>query len=183
MNVTPGAVRRHARPRRTPQRHLSSPPAERARWRRFLPLCLALAIGGCATIMQGSSEQISVASTPTGAQVFVDGREAGITPMIANLSRKDRHVLSIRMDGYRPYELPIARSVSGWVAGNLVFGGVPGLIVDAVTGGMYKLTPTQVTATLGEGAATLGRDDGAIVVAVVLGADPAWQKVGQLERE
>lgn len=133
--------------------------------------------------MQGSSEQVSVASTPTGARVFVDGRETGITPMIANLSRKDRHVLSIRMDGYQPYELPIARSVSGWVAGNIIFGGIPGLVIDAVTGGMYKLTPTQVTATLGQGAATFGEDGSGIVVAVALGVDPSWEKVGQMERE
>jgi hypothetical protein len=33
---------------------------------------------------------------------------------------------------------------------NLVFGGIPGLAVDAITGGLYKVAPEEVTATLKE---------------------------------
>lgn len=145
--------------------------------------CLGLA--SCATIMQGSSQQMSIASTPTGATVYVNGVQKGVTPMIANLARKDKHIIKLEMAGFEPYELPITRSVSGWVAGNLVFGGIIGLAVDASTGGMYKLAPEMVNASLAQGRVSSRVENGrdVIVVALVDRADPAWQKVGQLERE
>lgn len=63
-------------------------------------LLLAGTIPACATIMHGSSQELSIASTPTGARVLVNGMEAGKTPFVANLKRKDKHVIRIEMDGY-----------------------------------------------------------------------------------
>jgi hypothetical protein len=37
------------------------------------------------------------------------------------------------------------------VWGNIVFGGIIGLAVDAITGGLYKLAPEQVSAQLARG--------------------------------
>lgn len=68
--------------------------------------------------------------------------------MIAKLSRSDNHIVRIQMDGYQPFDATITRSVSGWVWGNLVFGGLIGLAVDATSGGLYKLTPEQVSAQM-----------------------------------
>ncbi|MGH7535985.1 MAG: PEGA domain-containing protein [Gemmatimonadales bacterium] len=155
---------------------------------RWLKLCgLAVALGAtgaaCATIMQGTSQELSVASTPTGARVMVDGSEAGKTPFVASLKRKDKHVIRIEMEGYQPFELPLARATSGWVWGNLVFGGLPGLAVDAITGGLYKLKPEQVQATLETATTAIREGDDVLVVAVVLHPDPDWQRVGELARE
>jgi hypothetical protein len=144
---------------------------------------VALALAGCATIMQGTSQELSVASTPTGARVLVDGTEVGRTPHVANLKRKDKHVVRIEMDGYQPFELPIARATSGWVWGNLVFGGIPGLAVDAITGGLYKLRPEQVEATLAQSTAAVGERGDVMVLAVVLRTDPEWEKIGGLVRK
>lgn len=144
---------------------------------------LAGVISACATIMHGSSQELSVASTPTGARVLVDGSEAGKTPFVANLKRKDKHVIRIEMDGYQPFEMPIVRATSGWVWGNLVFGGIPGLAVDAITGGLYKLKPEEVNATLANQTASVASGNDYLVVAVVLRPEAGWQKVGQLETE
>ncbi|MDK2964381.1 MAG: hypothetical protein PWQ29_1775 [Verrucomicrobiota bacterium] len=43
------------------------------------------------------------------------------------------------MDGYLPDETTLTKKVSGWVRGNLVFGGLIGLAVDAISGGMAQL--------------------------------------------
>lgn len=140
-----------------------------------------LVILSCATIMHGTSQDIGFSSTPTGARVVVDNQERGKTPVIANLSRKDNHIVKIDMPGYQPFEATITRSVSGWVLGNILFGGLIGLVVDAISGGLYKLTPEQVAATLAkEGSGYLHRDD-ALYIAVVLKVDPTWEKVGSLE--
>jgi hypothetical protein len=137
-------------------------------------------LAGCATILQGSRQQLSVASRPTGARVLVDGKEVGTTPVVAHLKRKDKHVVRVELQGYQPFEMPLARSTSGWVWGNLVFGGIPGLAIDAITGGMYKLKPEQIDATLEQSTAAVESQRDAVVVAVVLRTDPTWERIGTL---
>lgn len=142
----------------------------------FVGTCLA----GCASIMHGTNQDIGISSSPSGAKVVVDNLNGAQTPYVAKLSRKDNHLVRITMDGYAPVELTLTRSVSGWVWGNLVFGGLVGLAVDAISGGLYKLNPEQLQATLAkQGARVAPRTDGIYVVLVKL-PDPAWRKVGQL---
>lgn len=50
---------------------------------RILPL--ALLVTACATIMHGSSQDIGVSSSPTGAQVSVDNKPLGVTPVVESL--------------------------------------------------------------------------------------------------
>lgn len=151
---------------------------------RTLPvLLIAAALCGCATIMHGTSEDIGISSSPTGARVVVDGAPPATTPYVAKLSRKDNHIVKITMDGYAPAELTLTRSVSGWVWGNIVFGGLIGLAVDGISGGLYKLTPEQLQATLAKqtGARVAPTKEGVYVV-LVRAREPGWLKVGQLER-
>jgi hypothetical protein len=157
----------------------------RKRLIEFIGLTMAVGLLGaaCATIMQGTSQEISIGSSPTGARVIVDGTEAGRTPYVARLKRKDKHVIRLELEGYKPYELALTRSTSGWVWGNLVFGGLPGLAVDAITGGLYKLKPEQVQATLDNATGAFQEGGDVIVVAVVLHPDKQWEKVGQLPRQ
>lgn len=145
-------------------------------------LTLGLLVSACATIMQGSSQEVSIASSPTGAKLVIDGAEAGRTPVAASLKRKDKHTIRIEMDGYQPFEMALGRGTSGWVWGNIVFGGIPGLAVDAITGAMYKLTPEQVQATLPANAAAVDdpRTD-MLSLTVVLRPDPSWVRIGQME--
>lgn len=138
-----------------------------------------LALTACGTIMQGSTQQLSISSSPSSAAVTIDGMERGTTPIVADLTRKDTHTIHIEAEGYQPYELAVSRSVSGWVAGNIVFGGIIGLAVDAITGGMYKLTPDQVQATL-DGSEVAVTDDGLFAM-VVLSPSPDWEMIDRLE--
>jgi PEGA domain-containing protein len=141
------------------------------------------ALCSCASIMHGTHQDIGISSNPTGAQVLVDGQTKGTTPVIANLTRKDNHIVRIDLAGYKPFETTLTRSVSGWVWGNIVFGGLIGLAVDAIDGGLYNLTPEQISSTLlSNTAAVVPRSDG-IYLVVVLEPQPGWQRVGQLSRE
>lgn len=102
--------------------------------------------------------------------------------MIAKLSRSDNHIVRIQMDGYQPFDATITRSVSGWVWGNLVFGGLIGLAVDAISGGLYKLTPEQVSAQMFTVHASVDKRGDGIYMLVVLRPAPGWVKVAQLQR-
>lgn len=144
-------------------------------------LLLLGAIYGCATIMHGTSQDIGITSRPTGGSVTIDNKDVGKTPVVASLSRKDHHIVKIELEGYETFEATITRSTSGWVWGNIIFGGLIGLAVDAITGGLYKLNPEQVEGALATKAKTdIGTDD-KLVIAVVLKPDPSWEKIGNLK--
>lgn len=141
-----------------------------------------LLLAGCASIMHGTTQQIAVSSSPTGAKVTVNGMDRGVTPVIADLKRKDNHVVRVTLEGYQPFEMALTRSVSGWVWGNLVFGGIPGLAIDAISGGLYKLSPEQVMAQLQREDAQVvaGRD---LLLVTVVMHPTGMERIGTLVRE
>lgn len=144
-------------------------------------LASSVAISGCATIIHGSTQPVGLSSSPTGAIVYVDGAKLGSTPVNLELKRNANHVVKFELDGYAPFEATLTRGLSGWVWGNIVFGGLIGLAVDAVSGSLYKLTPEQLQAELRtNGVSTLETGD-KLVLAVVLKANPKWEKIGELE--
>jgi len=136
----------------------------------------------CATIIHGTKQDVSISSNPSKATVIIDNDEKGITPITVELSRKDHHMVQINLDGFLPYETKLTRKVDGWIAGNIVFGGLIGLAVDAITGGMYKLTPDQIQAELRNQSASIQQQRDGIFLTVVLQPRNDWEKVGQLQR-
>ena len=146
--------------------------------RKSVSVLASLMMAGCATIMQGSKQQVGISSSPSGATIFVDDQRVGTTPATVPLARKSAHTVRLELAGYQPYEIALSRRTSGWVWGNLVFGGLPGLAVDAITGGLYRLTPEDVQGTL----TTRTAMSDVMMVRVVLSADPSWEKIGQLAR-
>ena len=48
----------------------------------------ALLLTGCATVINGSTQKVKISSQPAGAGVKIDGAGAGVTPTVADLSRK-----------------------------------------------------------------------------------------------
>ena len=149
--------------------------------RKLAIVLLAPVIAACATIMHGTNQEVGLSSTPTNARVTVDNKPMGNTPVVAKLTRKDNHIVRFELDGYQPFEATLTRRTSGWVWGNIVFGGLIGLAVDAISGGLYKLTPEQIAGGMTTQTANATTDG--LYVAVVLRADPTWQKIGQLDRE
>lgn len=151
------------------------------RYTASLALVATTLVGsGCGTIIQGTSQEVSVSSNPSGAAISINGQQMGTTPASLNLSRKDRHTVRLDLSGYQPYEMALSRGVSGWVWGNIVFGGIPGLAIDAISGGMYKLTPEQVTGEMRTtmGSSSLNRET--LYIAVVMTPNPEWEQIGQL---
>jgi uncharacterized protein YceK len=141
-----------------------------------------LLMTGCATIIHGTRQDVGISSTPAGAFVTIDNLQSGTTPVFSKLRRKENHVVRISLPGYQPMDLTLTSSVSGWVWGNLAIGGLVGLAVDAISGGMYKLSPSELSAALGgTSAGTVRTSDGGIYVIAVLKPEANWVKVAQLE--
>ena len=126
---------------------------------------------------------MGISSSPTGAEVWVDNVKMGETPVVAKLRRKDTHTVKLVLPGYQPYETTITRSVSGWVWGNIALGGLIGLGVDAASGGMYKLSPEQVSGNLaGERTAGISSGD-EFFIEVVTKPQRGWEHIGQLQKD
>lgn len=146
----------------------------------------------CATIIHGTTQAVHFSSQPTGATITIDGVEYGQTPQSLTLRRMGRekgdkskkkiYDVAINMDGYYSYEMKITRKLDGWFFGNILFGGIIGIIVDGANGSMYKLTPKQLSAQLNMSSALHHSEDGMIFFAVCLTPDPEWEKIGQLEK-
>jgi hypothetical protein len=151
-----------------------------------LSLLLALTVVGCASIMHGTTQDIGFSSNPTNAKVTVDGQPRGNTPVVVKLPRKDNHIVRMELDGYQPFEATLTRGTSGWVWGNIVFGGVVGLAVDAISGGLYKINETQVAGTMlpANGVMQQGKPPAdEIRIEIGLGHDVRWQRIGTLTRQ
>jgi hypothetical protein len=159
----------------------------------FLALILTTLVTGCASIVHGPNQAIDFSSQPHGATITIDGKEFGRTPKAIVLRRigrmkgdftgKTEYAVKIEMEGFYPYEVKIKREMDGWFLGNIIFGGIIGIIVDASNGSMYKLTPDQVISQMGRPTVmnTTELDD-KIYIAVTLNVDPSWEKISTLEK-
>ena len=149
---------------------------------RSIPLTALLFLTSCATIMHGTQQTVGISSNPGLANVTINNQYVGKTPITIDLKRNCNHHIRIDLDGYHPYEIVCTNQMSGWVFGNIIFGGIIGLAVDAITGGIYRLTPEQVQANMQMDNMAVSKKEHNSYVAVVMKPDPSWKKVGQLER-
>lgn len=145
----------------------------------LLGIYLTSLLSGCATIMHGTRQSVGIASNPSNANVWVNRVHVGATPVIVELKRNSNHIVTLELEGYLPYEATFTKQVSGWVFGNLVFGGVIGLAVDAISGGLYKLTPEQVQAEL-RSQSFCGKMNQDSYIVITLTPNPAWEKIGNM---
>lgn len=158
--------------------------------RTIAVLALALAAcswsAGCATLKHGGRQSIQFISAPESASVFIDGVEVGQTPLSYAVGTSTDHKVRIELIGFKPFETQLQRRLSGWVWGNLVFFGLSpaGAVVDLITGAIYRLTPEQLAASLERSGVSLGPipRDGRLYIMAILEADPAWERIGQMQR-
>src|SRR5215469_16210401 len=139
-------------------------------------LAVFAAITGCATIVHSGPRAIPVSSTPPGAKVTIYDRDNKVvmtntTPFVATLDPKYGYFISqsdrlvFQMPGRADTEVQLNSSLSGWYWGNLVFGGLIGmLVVDPLTGAMYNLAPEKIEQPLSPPQAQLLRDRKGVLV-------------------
>jgi hypothetical protein len=146
----------------------------------MLGISAMTSLTSCATIMHGPRQSIGIASNPTNAYIWVDRNYVGNTPMVVEMTRRDNHIVRIELEGYQPYEAVFSRQLSGWVFGNVIYGGLIGLAVDAVTGSIYRLTPEQVQADMRTNRMAYSKQSDDSYIVIVLEPNPAWEKIGEL---
>jgi hypothetical protein len=104
---------------------------------------------GCASIISGRHANVAIETYPTNAHVTIadkQGRQVASvnTPAVVSLDRNGkwflpaRYTATIEAPGYQTTQVPIRSTINPWILGNVVVGGVPGLIVDNATGACWK---------------------------------------------
>jgi hypothetical protein len=123
--------------------------------RLLLATAIVVPCLGCASATRGTTESISIVSTPPGAMADVSGLDnpaACVTPCVVQVKRNADISVSINKPGYEPQVVPLTKEVAGsgaaGFAGNVLVGGVVGMGVDAVTGAAMDHKPNPVEVTL-----------------------------------
>lgn len=112
-------------------------------------LALGSIVSGCATIVHlGGNEELNVSSEPAGAKVVIDGTERGVTPLATKVERKKDHAVVLTKEGFEENQSRVESHLSWWVAGNVILGGLVGILVDVLSGGGYTIEPDAVAVTL-----------------------------------
>ena len=114
----------------------------------LLSLSLFIVLSGCATIMNGTTQDIEIRTDPSNADILVDRRQHFRSPAIVTMKRKDDHTVEISRQGYQKERVEIKGDMSLAVAGDFLAGGFIGYGIDAATGAQRRLVPEIVDVRL-----------------------------------
>lgn len=114
-----------------------------------------VALSGCASIISGRRAEVAFDSYPSNAHVVIHdnvGREVASlkTPGVVSLRRNRRffmparYVATIETPGYQPAQVPLRSTVNPWILGNVIIGGIPGLVVDTATGAAWMPRQSEI---------------------------------------
>lgn len=131
--------------------------------KKLVVFVIAILLTGCASIVSKSEWPVSIQTNPPGAEcaIFkVNGPDTpdqilhrGTTPVIVVLDsasgyfKPAKYNVECYKEGYYSSSLSFSASWNGWYAGNILFGwfGIVGaLVVDPMTGAMWRLDDTRV---------------------------------------
>jgi hypothetical protein len=125
-----------------------------------LTLAATLFMSSCASIVSKSRYPVAISSVPPGAKVVITNRAgkevfSGVAPSAVTLKSGARYFnreiykITFSKEGFEDKVLTLESDVNGWYFGNLIFGGVIGfLIVDPLTGAMYRITEKEMQGVL-----------------------------------
>ncbi|MBX6360157.1 MAG: PEGA domain-containing protein [Acidobacterium ailaaui] len=132
----------------------------------MLAIIAPMSFSGCATIFGKSSYPVSINSNPSGATVSITdkkGKEVykGQTPATVTLKSgagyfsRAEYQVRISKTGYEEQIIPVNFKLNAWYFGNILIGGFLGmLIIDPVTGAMWKLETPPINVTLNKSTAS-----------------------------
>ncbi len=117
----------------------------------ILASMLLATLSGCSSIVSDSSYPVAITSQPSNASFTITNEDGatvhkGVTPSTVTLSSSNgffdgaEYTIICERDGFEPVTYTVTSSIDGWYFGNILFGGLIGLlIIDPATGAMWKL--------------------------------------------
>src|SRR3954462_7770882 len=109
-----------------------------------LVLCAAFVGSGCATIVSGKTQNVTIDSNVKDAEVLSEGTVVGKTPYTGPLKRSKDMTLMLRKTGYDSKTVTLNTEIEPVFWGNILCGGGIGSTTDYATGSMYKYSPATI---------------------------------------
>jgi len=108
-----------------------------------------VACTSCATLFQGTSEEIELASDPSGASATVNDGHSGPTPYSIHVNRNDDLQVYFSKPGYESENISDGSKVEwGYLVSDIFFTGLIGLAIDGLDGAMFYHSQQMVSAHL-----------------------------------
>lgn len=104
-------------------------------------LASAVLLNGCATVVNGSHQDVAFSTVPEGSAVKVFGGPNCVTPCKMKLLRKNSVRVDVTQAGYKPAYVLMRSKAGGATFGNVLAGGLIGVVVDASNGSNNFLSP------------------------------------------
>jgi hypothetical protein len=137
-------------------------------------LACAAVLGGCASIISGTTQEMSFQTSPDAVVVTLirhvpeelywpdkngrgtpikkpareESRILGTTPFTLQLDKAKDQTVAFSKEGYKPVTIKLATRLDGWFWGNIVFGGLVGSTTDSMSGAVHEYSPSQFFVTL-----------------------------------
>jgi hypothetical protein len=121
---------------------------------------MGLALGGCATVLNGTNVDYAVKTDPAGAQVKFTTGATCTSPCLIELKRKSDQRVDIAIAGYKPTYVLVQSKLAGGSFGNILLGGGVGAVVDGTNGASNRLYPRPLVVRL----AAEGSSDEAVLL-------------------
>ena len=109
---------------------------------------VSLFLRGCASIISGTTQEMTFQSNPEDVLVTISGKVVGKTPTTVQLDRKSGQSVVFSKDGYKPINMQLESGLDPWFWGNIVLGGFFGSTTDSISGAAHKYSPNQYFVTL-----------------------------------
>ena len=74
-------------------------------------LSALILLSSCATILSGTKQAITFESSPSGASVYLDGEQVGVTPFTENLKKNKYSSFRVELDGYETVSRSIGKDI------------------------------------------------------------------------
>jgi hypothetical protein len=142
---------------------------------RFAVVALAFAgvqLAGCATVLNGTSQDLPFNSDPAGAVIALHTGQNCTTPCTFSMRRGDDARVDITKPGFQPVTVYIQSRTGGSTFGNILLGGPIGAVVDGSNGASNRLYPNPVYVRLvpvgASGEAVLLNERGEVISTVAV---------------
>jgi hypothetical protein len=123
----------------------------RERWALIFLAILLLGMGSaCATILTSDKQDVKIRAYPPDAQAVVDGKQSVDSNTTVPMTRDSQHFIDFTKDGFETRRVMVKQSINPYFFLNFAL--LPlfwvGMAVDAVTGRISDLEPTDITVNL-----------------------------------
>ena len=116
----------------------------------------AFMLSSCGAIMHGTRQDITINSSPSGANAVISG-DTKTTPAVFSLKRKHSYQVRISKDGYESADFMINNKLDWTAWADLFLWGIIPIFYDLASGSAWKLTPEELNVNLTR---SLGYQDG-----------------------